>query len=261
MSESACPQHVVVAKTQRPASGEPVASGALPVVGRKSLQAQAAVQLRLGKRVLSASEWRGHFISTGMLTAEQMLGVAIHAGEEVTTLFGLTPEGHEALMRTAPTLLAGAATHLARPLWGSEAKVLSFGVATGPPHRCEISRIVGAKRGQWWSPMSQDTLPVEAAAHLEGVIERGIEKQATDWGLALPAAPKVRVLEGGRPMPINAVRSEASSGKSIYVMARVGVMVEVNLKLQGEWFVGALRGLGFGRLLASRWFDSQGEQG
>ncbi|MEO8136794.1 MAG: hypothetical protein ABI831_22820 [Betaproteobacteria bacterium] len=222
----------------------------------RGLLAQAAVQLRVGSRELSASDWRGHFMSANLLSEAQLHGVVIHVGEEVTTLFGVTPSGHAALMESAPHLFGSAATRLGRPLWGSEAKVLSLGVTGGAPHRCEVSRIVGAKRGDWWTPMSKDELTVEAVAHLQGVIERGIVSQAAQWGIALPEAPKVRILDAGRPMPIRAVRESASGGKPPFVMARVGLTVEINLALQGEWFVGPLRGLGFGRLLACRWYST-----
>lgn len=221
----------------------------------KGPRAQAVVQLRLGSRAKSASEWRREFLESKLLTEAQLQGIAIVAAEQVTSLIAMTPQAHVDLTHLAPMLIAHAATHLDRPLWGSEAKVMDLSATQGAPHRCEIARVVGAKRGAWWEPMSQGELSPVAQAQLCAVIERGIARQALDWGLHLPHPPVLTIVEAGRPMPIKSISMAASGGKPPFVMARVGLVVEVNLKLRGEWIVGPLRGLGFGRLVASRWFE------
>jgi hypothetical protein len=110
-------------------------------------------------------------------------------------------------------------------------------------------RLCVAKAEPHWSRMSQPLIDADSRAKLKARIEADLLAQAERWGLGLPDAPAVGFFDLGEPMPIPAIcAARSGNGKSRFVLARKNVRMICNLRLMGDWFIGPLAGLGFGRL-------------
>ena len=210
---------------------------------------QAVLQFRTGEFTQTASAWRQALLDAGALTDADLPAVRVFAGQTALSLIAANPSGNPILIERMPLLAKAVCERVGKPI-PFELMEKQLTVREDDLIWDYVTpRLCVAKAEPAWTRMKAEVLAAEDRMKLKTRIERDLLAQAVTWGLALPSAPRIGLLDAGRPMPVAAITGARSGhGKDQFVLARLQVRLICNLRFNGDWCVGALQGLGFGRL-------------
>lgn len=211
---------------------------------------QAVLQFRTGDRSQNASAWRHTFTAGGVLNEDEIKDLAIFSGETALSIIALNPRAGPVICARMTALAKAVAAQVGKPVVQELMEKRFFVREDGNIWDYLIPRWCVAKKEPGWSEMKTEVLSPAARRKLKTQAERSIADQAAAWGVVLPSPPCIGILEVGKPMPIAAISGARSGhGKPAHVLARVQVRVICNLRLNGDWFVGPMASLGFGRMI------------
>ena len=210
---------------------------------------QSVLQFRTGEYVQSASEWRHTFSSAGVLGEEEARTICVFSGRTALSLIARSARGNPVIAERMTGLAKAVTARAGRPVVQELMNKRLFVREDDNIWDYILPRWCVAKSDPDWMEMKLQTLGSATRARLKAQAERSIADQATAWGIVLPSAPRIGIVDAGKPMPIAAFSGVRNgNGKPGHVLARVQVRVVCNLRLNGDWFVGRLSSLGFGRM-------------
>ena len=222
---------------------------------------QMVLQFRTGTPTENASTWRQILLTAGAVSEADLAHLRLFAGQTALSLIAADPQGNDLLVAQHPALAKAVCDRtgpvqlelMEKQLTVREDDLLWDYVTP---------RLCVAKAEPAWTPMKAEVLGAAERLKLKARIERDLLAQAQTWGLLFPSPPRIGFIDPGRPMPIAAVSAARSGhGKEAFVLARLQVRIVCNLRLNGDWFVGALQGLGFGRLFRDGYAAHEGFTG
>lgn len=204
----------------------------------------------------SSSEWRGLFVGAAAFDSAPWNDIAVAQSGVTLSLIARSPQATAWLDDRYGDLIGFALDSI-----GAVARVekitRQIEARDNTPYLWSYSvpKLVVAKDNRNWERLKASRLPADTKASLAARMSRDLSDQAVAWGLALPFEPgalplRVAIVDEGRAMPLtSAIRGSAnSSGRALAVLARLDVRLVSESRLEGEWQVGMLAGLGFGRM-------------
>lgn len=203
---------------------------------------------------LNASQWRMRLVAAGIGTFEDWNRVRISASQRQLWIVAGEPAANAFLSLHLDDIAGVLASTCNGPV-PLEISERAIGVRSGTDKlwAYRIPKLVVEKKPGDWSAHFAPSLDPAIRAGIERKVERAIRKELDTWG-RLPAVldndePFLALSQPGRAMPIQAISGQRSGhGKPVSILARLQVVFLSYWRLEGQFFVGPLASLGYGRV-------------